>query len=108
MTGAALVLALYALTALLRGEAATVSVVLTGALALATWSWWDPSAGAFAVAVGVGGRRAGGRDRHRSRSTGRATRTTACWAWRRGCRASTSRPAHVAAGLWAAIARDGA
>jgi len=53
VAGAALVLALYALTALLRGEPATVSVVLTGALALAIWSWWDPSAGAFAVAAGA-------------------------------------------------------
>ena len=53
VTGAALVLALYALTALLRGEPATVSVVLTAALAVAIWSWWDPSAGAFAVAAGA-------------------------------------------------------
>jgi hypothetical protein len=51
VTGAAVVLALYALTALLRGEPATVSVVLTGAIALAIWSWWDPSPGAFAVAA---------------------------------------------------------
>ncbi len=49
VTGAALVLALYALTALLRDVPATVSVVLTGALAVAIWSWWNPSAGAFAV-----------------------------------------------------------
>jgi hypothetical protein len=53
VTGAALVLALYALTALLRGEPATVSVVLTGAIALAIWSWWDPSPGAFAIAAGA-------------------------------------------------------
>jgi hypothetical protein len=49
--GAALVLALYALTSLLRGRPATVSVVLTAAIALAIWSWWDPSPGAFAVAT---------------------------------------------------------
>lgn len=49
--GAALVLALYALTAELRHEPFTVSVVLTGSLALAIWAWWDPSPGAFAVAA---------------------------------------------------------
>lgn len=55
--GAGLVLALYALTALLRGEPATVTVVLTGAIAIAIWAWWDPSDGAFAlglVAAGLG------------------------------------------------------
>ena len=51
ITGAALVLALYALTAVLKGQPATVSVVLTGALAVAVWSWWDPSPGAFAIAA---------------------------------------------------------
>jgi hypothetical protein len=51
VAGAAVVLALYALTALLRGEPATVTVVLTGAIALAIWAWWDPSPGAFAVAT---------------------------------------------------------
>ena len=51
--GAALVLALYALTALLKGEPATVTVILTGAIGLAIWSWWDPSPGAFAVAAGA-------------------------------------------------------
>jgi hypothetical protein len=49
--GAALVLALYALTAELRHEPMTVSVVLTGSLALAIWAWWDPSPAAFGVAV---------------------------------------------------------
>ncbi|MCW2991194.1 MAG: hypothetical protein JWM73_1788, partial [Solirubrobacterales bacterium] len=49
--GAALVLALYALTATLKGEPATVSVVLTGALAVAIWAWWDPSPRALAVAL---------------------------------------------------------
>lgn len=51
--GAALVLALYALTAALRGEPPTVSVVLTGAVAMAIWAWWDPSPRAFAVALGA-------------------------------------------------------
>ena len=50
-TGAALVLALYALTAVVHDEPATVSVVLCGAVAVAIWSWWDPSPGAFAVAL---------------------------------------------------------
>lgn len=49
--GAALVLALYALTASLRHQPVTVSVVLTGSIALAIWAWWDPSPGAFAVAA---------------------------------------------------------
>jgi hypothetical protein len=51
VTGAALVLALYALTSLLNEQPATVSVVLTGALAVAIWSWWDPSPGALLVAT---------------------------------------------------------
>jgi hypothetical protein len=51
VTGAGVVLALYALTATLRGEPATVSVVLVGALAVAVWSWWDPSPGALVVAL---------------------------------------------------------
>ena len=46
IAGAAAVLALYALTAALRGEPTTVSLVLTGALAVAIWAWWDPSPGA--------------------------------------------------------------
>jgi hypothetical protein len=50
-TGALLVLALYALTATLKGDPATSTVVLTGAIALALWSWWDPSPAAFAVAL---------------------------------------------------------
>ena len=50
-TGAALVLALYALTALLRDVPATVSVILTGAIAVAIWAWWDPSPGAFVLAA---------------------------------------------------------
>jgi hypothetical protein len=51
VTGAALVLALYALTSALRGEPATVTVILTGAIAVAVWSWWDPSPGTLAVAT---------------------------------------------------------
>jgi hypothetical protein len=53
LTGAGVVLALYALTAVLRDEPMTVSVVLTGALAVAIWSWWDPSPGTFAIAAGA-------------------------------------------------------
>ena len=54
--GAAAVLALYALTATLRDQPTTVSVVLVGAVAVVIAAWWDPSrraliAGlAFAVA----------------------------------------------------------
>lgn len=47
--GAAVVLALYALTAVLKGQPATVSVVLTAAIAVAVWAWWDPSPAAFAI-----------------------------------------------------------
>jgi hypothetical protein len=50
LLGASLVLALYALTAALRHQPGTVSVLLTGALAVAVWCWWDPSPGALAVA----------------------------------------------------------
>lgn len=53
VTGAAAVLALYALTAALRGEPATVSVALTAGIAVVIWSWWDPSPGTFAVALGA-------------------------------------------------------
>ena len=53
LTGAGLVLALYGLTAVLRGQPTTVSVVLVGALAIAIWSWWDPSPGTLAVAAGA-------------------------------------------------------
>jgi hypothetical protein len=49
--GAALVLGLYALTAALRGQPAIVSVVLTGSVAVAVWSWWDPSPSAFVIAA---------------------------------------------------------
>jgi hypothetical protein len=53
VAGAGAVLALYALTAVLRHEPATVSVVLTGALAATIWAWWDPSRGALGVALGA-------------------------------------------------------
>lgn len=43
---AAAVLGLYALTAALHGQPTTVSVVLTAAVAVAIWGWWDPSPGA--------------------------------------------------------------
>src|SRR3954452_14230308 len=49
VAGAGAVLALYAITAALKGQPATVSVVLTGAIAAAIWSWWDPSKGALLV-----------------------------------------------------------
>ena len=80
----------YALTAVVDGEPATVSVVLCGALAVAIWSWWDPSLGC------VRGRAVGGGARARSPrscwwSWGRpAMPTTRCSGWRRGCRACTS------------------
>ena len=51
--GAAVVLALYALTATLRGQPMTVSVVLCGAIAVAVWAWWDPTPRAFAIAAGA-------------------------------------------------------
>ena len=44
--GAAAVLALYALTAVLRGSPELVGVVLVTALGVAVWAWWDPSPGA--------------------------------------------------------------
>jgi hypothetical protein len=49
--GAAVVLALYALTATLRDQPATVSVVLCGAIAVAVWAWWDPTSRSLAVAM---------------------------------------------------------
>lgn len=44
-------LALYALTAMLRAQAPTVSVVLVGSLALVVWCAWDPSRSCFGVAA---------------------------------------------------------
>ena len=49
--GSAVVLALYALTATLRGQDMTTSVVLCGAVAVAVWAWWDPTPRVFAVAA---------------------------------------------------------
>jgi hypothetical protein len=51
--GAGAVLALYALTAALRGQPTTVSVTLCAAVALVIWAVWDPSPGAFAIAAGA-------------------------------------------------------
>ncbi len=51
--GAALVLALYALTSALHGQPDTVSVVLCSAVAVAIWAWWNPSPQAFAFALGA-------------------------------------------------------
>jgi len=51
--GSGVVLALYALTATLRDQDMTTSVVLCGALAVAVWAWWDPAPRAFAVAAGA-------------------------------------------------------
>lgn len=49
----AAVLALYALTATLRGTPTTVAVTLCSAIAVVIWRWWDPSTGALAIAVGA-------------------------------------------------------
>jgi hypothetical protein len=49
--GSAVVLALYALTATLRGQPTTVSVVLCGAVAIAVWAWWDPNPRSLALAL---------------------------------------------------------
>lgn len=46
LPAAAAILALYALTAALRGESDTVSVALVGSLAVVVWGVWDPSLGA--------------------------------------------------------------
>jgi hypothetical protein len=51
LAGTAAVLALYALTASLRGQPSTVSVVLCGAVAVLIWAWWDPSRGALVLAL---------------------------------------------------------
>jgi hypothetical protein len=46
LPAAAAVLALYALTAVVYDQPDTVSVVLTGAIAVVIWGVWDPSPGA--------------------------------------------------------------
>jgi hypothetical protein len=48
--GSAVVLALYALTATLRDQDMTTSVVLCGAVAVAVWAWWSPTSRCLAVA----------------------------------------------------------
>ena len=49
--GAGAVLALYALTALLRALPVWLGVVLTGTAALALWRWWDASRSTGLVAL---------------------------------------------------------
>jgi hypothetical protein len=49
--GVAAVLALYALTAFLRGTPPVVSVTLCSGLAFLVFAWWDPSPGALASAL---------------------------------------------------------
>lgn len=51
VVGAAAVLVLYALTAALHEQPPTVTVVLTGALAIGIWAWWDPSPRAAATGL---------------------------------------------------------
>lgn len=51
VTGIAAVLALYALTATMRGQPSTVAIVLCGAVAVVIWAWWDPSFGALCIAL---------------------------------------------------------
>jgi hypothetical protein len=107
--GACLVLALYALTAALRRQPATVSVLLTGALALAVWCWWDPSPGALAVACAAAvagplaeiGIVAVGAARYEHGADGLAgvAPWLPCLYFAAGA---------VASRLWAAVARDGA
>ena len=48
---AALVTALYALTAAVHTQPPTVSVTLTAAIAVAIWAWWDPSSRAAATGL---------------------------------------------------------
>ena len=95
VTGAAVVLALYAVTALLNDVPTTVSVVLVGAIAVAVWAWWDPSPGALAVAAGAAvlGPLAEIAVVAAGASSLRGAAPTAWPAWRRGCPACTSPPA---------------
>lgn len=53
VTGIAAVLALYALTASLRGQPHVVAITLCAGVAYLIWSWWDPSTGALLVALGA-------------------------------------------------------
>jgi hypothetical protein len=46
LPAAAAVLALYALTAVVHDQPDTVSIVMTGAIAVVIWGVWDPSPGA--------------------------------------------------------------
>lgn len=49
----AAVVALYAITATLRGTPTTVAVTLCSGIAVMIWRWWDPSGGAFSIALGA-------------------------------------------------------
>jgi len=49
----AAVLALYALTATMRGTPTTVAVTLCSGIAVVIWRWWDPSLGTLTVALGA-------------------------------------------------------
>lgn len=107
--GVAAIAALYAVTAALRGEPETVSVLLTAGIAVVIWSWWDPSPGTLALAVaaavlgplaeiliveiGAASYTPG------SDGLGGVAPWLPCLYFAAGA---------VAAGLWAAIARDGA
>jgi hypothetical protein len=51
LPAAAAVLGLYALTAVLHDQPATVSVVLTTSIAIVIWGVWDPSPGAALAGV---------------------------------------------------------
>ena len=51
LRGIAAVLALYALTAFLRGQPTVVSVTLCGGIAVLVWAWWDASPGALVAAL---------------------------------------------------------
>ena len=107
--GAGVVLALYALTAALRGQPTTVSVVLTAAVAVTIWAWWDPSPGALLVAVAAAvagplaeiGITAAGAASYAddSDALGGVAPWLPCLYFAAGA---------VASRLWAAVARDGA
>jgi hypothetical protein len=108
VAGAGAVLALYAITAALRGEPTTVSVVLTASLAVTIWAWWDPSPGTLLVATAAAvagplaeiGITAAGASSYAddADSLGGVAPWLPCLYFAAGA---------VAARLWAAIARDG-